>query len=133
PPLARLLDLAHAPVGGTVKAGLDYVAAMGMLNFAAGQLVQAITVTVNPAARYDVSKPFTVNLSDPTGATTIAGAGTGTIANPNPPPRASIGGATVTANPGGPTAATFTVTLTAPSGLPVAVDFRTADHIARAG
>jgi hypothetical protein len=95
--------------------------------------LQTITVMVNPAPRYDLSRTFTVNLSDPSGANLNNTKATGTIQNPNAPPRAAISGATVTASPGGPTVATFTVTLTAAAGLPVTVDYRTTDATAKAG
>ena len=67
-----------------------------------------------PAPQYDLAKTFSVGLSNPVGATINTGQrATGTIENPNAPPQAAIGNATVTASPGGPTAATFTVTLSA--------------------
>src|SRR5205823_3925179 len=61
------------------------------------------------------------------------GTGTGTIDNPNSPPRIAIGGAAVIAGPGGTPDATFTVSLSAPSDLPVTVVGNTSDGTAKAG
>jgi hypothetical protein len=61
------------------------------------------------------------------------GQATGTIANPNALPQAAISGTTVTASPGEPTTAAFTVTLNAPSSQPVTLTYATTDGTARAG
>ena len=72
-------------------------------------------------------------LSDAMDATHHHGQATGTIENPNASPQISITGGTVTASSGGPTAATFSVSLTAPSSLPVTVDYETSDGDAHGG
>lgn len=69
---------------GTVKAGTDYQAASGTLTFAAGQTQQTIAVTVDANATSD--ETFTVDLSNPSGATLGTSVGTGTIDYVPPPP-----------------------------------------------
>ena len=124
----------YATADGTASAGQDYVAVSPtVLTFAPGQTEQIITVMVNAAPDYDLSRTFSLNIADPNGLTISTGQATGTIQNPNAPPQAAIGNATVTADPGGPTDAMFTVTLSAPSRLPVMLDYATADGSARGG
>ena len=124
----------YATADGTATAGQDYVAiAPTMLSFAPGQTEQIVTVTVNAAPRYAPARSFALDLSDPVGLTIGTGAATGTIDNPNAPPTVAMSGATVTADPGGPVDAIFAVTLSAPSELPVTVDYATADGSAQGG
>jgi hypothetical protein len=76
---------------------------------------------------------LTVNLSGPNNAIISDSSSTVTINNPNPPPSVSISDVAVTAKPGRSTTATFTVSLSAPSDLPTAVTYATADGTAVAG
>ncbi len=103
------------------------------MTFTPGQTEQTITVMVSAAPRYDVSRTFTVYLSDPMGVTISTGQATGTIENPNAPPQVAISDATVDADPSMPTAAIFTVTLSTPSDQPVTLSYATADGSAFAG
>ena len=76
-----------------------------------------------------VSENFTVTLANPSNATLGTSTATGTIIDNDVIPTVSIGDVTVTE--GGN--ASFTVTLSAVSGLPVSVDWATADSTATAG
>ncbi|MCP3904121.1 MAG: DUF11 domain-containing protein, partial [Planctomycetes bacterium] len=76
---------------------------------------------------------FTVELSGADGGTLADGEGTGTILDDDPPPLVSITGATLTEGDAGSTDAIFAVTLSAPSGFDVTVDYLTADGSALAG
>ena len=103
-----------------------------------GQVTQTVTVTVNPepASPAPAGAPpetFTVNLSNPAGATIASAVGVGAILVPGAMPAVSIGPATVVARTGGPTEASFLVTLSAPSDQTVTVDYATADGTAMAG
>src|SRR5213079_1463099 len=68
----------------------------------------------------------------PTNATIGTGTGTGTINNPNPAPSLGIGDAAATVGTSGTTPLTFTVTLSAPSGVTTTVHYATADGTATA-
>ena len=133
---SRATSVTYATADGTAAAGVDYVAVPPTtLTFAPDQTEQTITVTVDAARGYDLTKTFTVNLTAlPQGnATVAAGQATGTIENPDPYPTVSVSGAMVTAAPGGSTAATFTVSLSVPSDLPAIITYGTDDGTAVAG
>ncbi|MDB5899650.1 MAG: type 1 secretion target domain protein, partial [Ramlibacter sp.] len=118
-------------LGGGTAAGSDYGAvafsdgvtlAGGILTVPAG--VSAFTVTV--AGVQDALDEF-----DETVPLTIGGAtGTGTIVDDDPQPGLVIGDVTVNEAAG---TATFTVTLTAASGLPVSVNYASSNGTATAG
>jgi hypothetical protein len=59
--------VAYATADGAAKAGVDYVAASGVLSFQAGQTELAISVTILNAQRVGGSRGFTISLSNPTG------------------------------------------------------------------
>ena len=71
----------YATANGTAQAGSDYVATSGVLTFAAGQLVQTVSVAVRGDRGKEGNETFYVNLSGPSGATLLAGQGLGTIGN----------------------------------------------------
>jgi PKD repeat protein len=81
----------YATADGTATAGTDYNATSGTLKIPAGTSCPGdpscqITVQVIGSTRYENAKAFTVNLSNPVGATIADGTGTGTILNNNQPP-----------------------------------------------
>ena len=124
----------YATADGTAIAGQDYVGIpLTPLTFAPGEALQIITVTIDAAPEFDVSKTFTVNFSNPMGLTIVGGQATGTILNISPKPGVSIADTTVLASPSGPTTATVTATLSEPSVLPVNVNIATSDVTAKAG
>jgi CSLREA domain-containing protein len=71
----------YATSDGTASAGSDYDAASGTLNFASGETVKTVSVSVNAGG--SGSKTFTLNLSSPNAPFTSSDAsGTGTIVDP---------------------------------------------------
>ena len=72
-------------------------------------------------------------LTNPTGATLSDAGGTGAIRNDDAVPALSVNDVTVTEGDSGAVNATFTVSLSALSGLPVTVSYATADGTAFAG
>jgi Ca2+-binding RTX toxin-like protein len=85
--------------GTATTANSDYVAASGVLHFAAGQNTQTASVTVNGDTIVEGNEAFNFTLSGPTnGATIIDGLGVGTIVNDD-----SSGGMTLTGNSSGNT------------------------------
>jgi hypothetical protein len=118
----------YATFDGSAVAASDYVAASGTLTFTAGQTAKQIVVAVRGDTLNEINETYTVNLANPTNAT-ISGTGiaTGTITNDDAVPTLSINNVTLAEGNAGTTSFTFTVTLSAASGLPVTVDFATAD------
>jgi hypothetical protein len=133
---AGTITVNYSVVGVTATAGSDFTPTQGTLTFADGETSKNIIV---PIINDNLDEPFgetaKVTLStsgdlDTLGALSVA---TLTIADDDPPPSASVGDATVTEGDSGTTAATFTVSLSAPSGKPVTISFATADATATAG
>ncbi|HZT45708.1 MAG TPA: Calx-beta domain-containing protein, partial [Gaiellaceae bacterium] len=123
----------YSTFDGSAVAPADYVAASGTLTFTAGQTSKQITVAVKGETLNEINETYTVNLTNPVNAT-ISGSGiaTGTITNDDAVPTLSINNVTGAEGNSGTTSFTFTVTLSAASGLPVTVDFGTADGSAAA-
>ncbi len=108
----------------------DFTATSGTLNFVpslAATQTQTFTVAITNDAVYEATEQFAANLSNPTGATISTGSGVGTITNDDAAPTLSIGNVSVAEN-GGP--ATFTVTLTGATSLPIGFSYATADGTA---
>ena len=85
---------------------------------------QTLVVSVNGDATYEGVEQFFVNLSGPSGATVADGQGLGTITNDDTAPAISVGDIVVSEEAG---TATFTVTLTGPTALPISVEYATGD------
>jgi hypothetical protein len=115
---------------GTAVAPGDYVAAGGTLSFAPGETSKTVSVTVNGDALDEFDESFSLNLTNPSNATIGAGVATGTILDDDAEVSASVGDVGVVEGNSGTVTATFTVSLTGPSGKPVAVNWGTADGTA---
>ncbi|MGH9601639.1 MAG: beta strand repeat-containing protein [Terriglobales bacterium] len=113
--------------GVTATSGTDFVAGSGTVTFAPTDVSEPVTITINGDTLDELDETFTVDLSNPSNATILDGQGVGTITDDDPPPTLSISDATVTEGDAGATNASFTVSLSAASGLPVSVDFTTLD------
>src|SRR5204863_487040 len=122
------ISVDYAMTNGTAGAG-DYTAGTGTLSFAAGVLTQTITVPITDDLLDELDEDFTVNLANPANATIADGAGVGTILDDDATPSLSIDDVTVNEADG---TATFTVTLSAASGLPISVDYSMTDGTAGA-
>ena len=130
------VSVKYATADGTAKAGSDYVAQSGTLTFAAGETTKTIQVAAIGDSVVEANEGFTVVLSSPTNATLADGVGAGTITNDDvvPPPTLTIGDATFAEGSAASAGrGTFTVTLSAASTSPVAVNYATADGTAKAG
>jgi hypothetical protein len=66
------VGVAYATSNGTAKEGKDYVAAQGILNFAAGETSKALPVLIIDNAFVDGPRTVNIVLSNPTGATLAA-------------------------------------------------------------
>jgi Calx-beta domain-containing protein len=122
-----------ATADGTATAPGDYLPGSGTLTFPPGSTTQNVSVTVNGDLLDEPDETFTVTLSNATNATIADGVGIGTILDDDAAPALSIGDTAVTEGDGSPATATFTVTLGAPSGQTVTVNYGTADGTATAG
>ena len=138
-PYQRVVSITYAASDGTATQGADYGAAGGRLTFNPGQTSQTFPVPVTDDARVELNETITLTFSDPTNA--LAGPpavltildndfATVQFAAANFPVGEAAGVAVVNA------------ILSAPSGLPVSVEFATgtnggatagADFTARAG
>jgi Calx-beta domain len=118
---------------GTAIAGVDYLGRRGIVTFAPGETTKTITIPVIGNTLTANTAFFVVTLFSAHGGDLGQKTkGIGTILAP-PPPALSIQDITVTAGTAGTTNAVFTVTLSAPSGRAVTVQYATADGSAKAG
>ena len=67
-PATTVASVNYAIENGTAQAGIDFAAASGTLNFAAGQTAKTFTVSLFPADRFSGTRSATLALSNPQGA-----------------------------------------------------------------
>jgi hypothetical protein len=124
--------VAYTTAAGTATAGSDFTTTSGTLTFPAGTTIRTIAVPVLADAVAEGNENYTVNLSNPSGATIARAQGTGTIVNISLP-SLSINNVTITEQNGGTANANFTVTLSPSSTATVTVAYTTANGTATAG
>ncbi len=145
PESGRDVSVPYVTVAGSATEGTDYELASGTLDFVAGDVTETVDVTVNGDTRDENNEtvtlilctgpgtPVSACLAGPTNAT-VGGDGTGTITDDDDPPTISINNVTLAegcpsatpcAMPPSSTSFTFTVTLSALSGLEVRVNYAT--------
>ena len=130
---SQTVTVNYATAAGTAALGTDVTATSGTLTFLNGETTKTVNVDVVGDTLFEANETFTVVLSGPAGATITAGTGTGTITNDDTAPSLSISSPTVAEGNSGGTAATFTVTLSAASGLPATASYATSPGTASAG
>ena len=64
-PRSETVTVNYATANGTATAGLDYLAASGVLTFAPGETQKTVAVTVYPDTTSEADETFTLNLSSP--------------------------------------------------------------------
>ncbi len=120
-----------ATADGTAKAGSDYLAVpYTALTIPAGTTSMPFNITINGDTTFEPNETFVVNLSGVTGASIARSQGTGTIVNDDAMPSLSVNNIAVFEGNRGTTQATFTVSLSAPSGSNVTYNVATADGTA---
>jgi hypothetical protein len=82
PTLNQTVTVNYATANGTATAGPDYVAASGTLTFPANTATRGVNVTINGDGVREPVETFTLNLSNPTGATIASPQGVGRIYDP---------------------------------------------------
>jgi urease beta subunit len=125
---ASTVTVDYSTFDGSAAAPGDYGAAAGTLTFTPGQTAKQIIVPAHGDTTIETNETFTVALANPANATISGtGVGTGTITNDDAVPSLSINNVSHAEGNSDTTSLTFTVTLSAASGLSVSVDFATAD------
>ena len=117
---------------GAATAGSDFDAVATTLTFAPGETTKTVDVTVHGDATFELDEAFTMLLSNAAGATIGDGMGIGTITNDDSTPGLTVADVSLPEGDAGDSVATFTVSLAAPSALPVSVDAATVDGTATA-
>ncbi len=113
--------------GVTATSGTDFAPGTGTVTFVPTDVSEPVTIVVNGDTLDELNETFTVDLSNPMNATILDSQGLGTITDDDPVPTLSISDVTVVEGNSGTSNASFTVSLSAASGLPVSVDFTTLD------
>ncbi|MGH3082195.1 MAG: beta strand repeat-containing protein [Gaiellaceae bacterium] len=129
-PSALGITVVYATADGTATAAADYEAASGTLTFDPGTTTRTFTVQVKGDTLDEIDETYTVSLSSPTQAAVADALGLGTILDDDTPSSLAVNDATVIEGNIGSVNATFTVTLNAPSGKAISVDYGTADGTA---
>ncbi|MCC7263933.1 MAG: tandem-95 repeat protein, partial [Candidatus Latescibacteria bacterium] len=119
----------------SARAGSDYTPVSGVLNIAAGDSVAVISVPVNNDALDEADEVFALVLSNPDSAIFGDAEGLATLIDDDPAPALSIADLSPDepAEGAAPLAALFAVSLSAPSGQELRVDYATANGSAVAG
>jgi chitinase len=126
----REVRVEYATSDGTATAGADFTAGAGTVIFAPGETAKTIAVPILDDSLDELDETFTVTLANPVHATLSGSQAVVTITDDDAAPVVSASSASV--GEGGGTAS-VSVTLSAPSGLEVRVDYATADGTATAG
>ena len=127
PASSQTVTVNFATAGGTATSGTDFAPASGTLTFVPGETGKTVAVQVNGDLLDEADETLTLALSAPVNATLGTTSAVGTIVDNDPTPTVGIGDVTLAEGQTGTTAATFAVTLSAPSGRTVTVGFATAD------
>ena len=128
------VTLDYATVNGSAQAGSDFAATSGTVTFAPGETTKVVNVTVNADAAAEATESFGLRITNPSLGNVVHDIGTGTITDPGGPlPNLSVADVSL-AEPGTGTAnASFTVSLSQASAVPVTVNYATVDGTAKAG
>ncbi|HEX8070528.1 MAG TPA: FG-GAP-like repeat-containing protein [Pyrinomonadaceae bacterium] len=134
-PLAGSVSVDYATADGTAVSPGDYAPAAGTLTLAEGEAFKGLTVTPVSDTSDEPDESLTLTLSNPTGGAVLGSPNVAQliITDDDPPPQLAVGDAAVTEGNAGSVSAVFTVSLSAPSGFAVTVNYATADGAAAAG
>ncbi len=124
------VSVGYATGGGTASAGADYTAASGTADFAIGATTAVVPLDVLGDLLDEPDEEFGVTLSNPVGAT-IGTPSTGTVTILDDDPMADLSGADVVVFESAGQAV-VELTLSAPSGFDITVDYVTANGTATA-
>ena len=126
----------YATSNGTAVAGVteDYTTASGTLTFADGVTTRTFTIPINNDALDEADETINIAVSNVTGSGVLGAPATAvlTITDNDPPPSISINDVSQFEGNSGTTSFTFTVSLSAPAGQAVTVNYATANGTATA-
>lgn len=132
--LSVISTVQFATSNDTAIAGLDYTAASGTVTFNSGDGSATFNVAITNDGVDELDETLNLTLSNATAASLgVPSAAQLAIVDNDLQPSVSIGDVTLAEGNAGTTNFTFTLTLSAPSGLPVTVNYQTADGSATAG
>ena len=126
------VSFSFATANGTATAGSDYVATSGALTFAPGEVEKPVVVLVNGDTVDEQQETLFLDISNVQNATVSSSRGNGFIVDDDGP-TISINDVSVTEGNAGLKAATFTLTLSAPSVEAIAIRANTMAVTATAG
>ncbi len=132
-PAPIIVTVAYASSNQSEVDGLDYTAVSGTLTFAPGQTDQTIAVPILGDLLDEDDETFILTLSNPTNAYLAKSQGLGTVVDNDPAPGLSVDDVVVVEGNSGSKTASFSVTLSAPSGKTVLVNYATDNGTALAG
>ncbi|MFN8523892.1 MAG: Calx-beta domain-containing protein [Chloroflexota bacterium] len=124
------VGVTYAASAGTATTPADFTAASNTLSFASGEISKTFNVTITDDALDENNETVNLGLSAPTGGAVLAAQSTAvlTIVDDDPTPSLSINDQSITeGDPPNTGTMTFTITLSAASGRPVTVDYKTTD------
>jgi hypothetical protein len=122
----------YATMDGTAVAGSDFTAKTGTITFAAGQTQQSISIDIIGDSVDEDNEAFTIQLSNPTGATIDDATATVTITDDDPV--LTVSSPTITEGDGATTVeAVFTLALTQPATREITLRVSTGGGTATAG
>jgi Calx-beta domain len=124
------VSIDYATSDASATAPGDYAATSGTLIIPVGSTSATVDVPVVGDALYEADETFTLTLSNPRNVTLANATATATILNDDAKPKLIIDDPSASESSAD---VTFTLALSAPSGLPVSVDVATADDTAVAG
>ena len=114
----------------TATAPADYAAATGTLTFPSGTTTRPVAITLQGDVLDEANETYRVTLSNPGNATITTATGTGTITDNDAAPSIAINDVSLSEGNAGTSNASFAVTLSAPSGRNVTVNYATANTTA---
>jgi len=119
-PSSQSVSCSFATADGNATAGSDYIATSGTLTFAIGETEKPVAVLVNGDTVDETQETFFLDISNVQNATVSSSRGTGFIVDDDGP-TISINDVSITEGNSSTKAATFTLTLSAPSVEPIAI------------
>jgi hypothetical protein len=129
-PSAQQVKVNYQTLDDMAVSNGDFQALNGTLTFSAGQTQKTVDITVNGDLLDELDETLYVTLSGAVNAFVAQGVALGTILDDDAQPSLSIDDVTLTEGNIGKKNATFTISLSTVSGIPVAVSYATVDGTA---
>jgi hypothetical protein len=127
------VSVAYSTSDGTAKAGSDYTAAAGTLNFAAGETSKTFTVNITDDSQVEGDETLNLKLSNASAGASLGGPSAAVLTinnNQQTIPGLSVSDVNLVEGNAGTTTFAFNVALSTASAQNVTVDFATADGTA---